>query len=827
MVLTQLKKITIAFIILFATFDYGRATEVIRINQLGYLPVSVKVGVFLSSEKFTAETFSVHRSISGEKVFEGKTKQAKAENWGMETAFRLDFSDFEETGGFYLQVENIRSSSFRINPDVYSGTADFILNYLRQQRCGYNPYLKDSCHIHDGIIVDHPTKSGQKINVTGGWHDASDYLQYSTTSVNTVFQMMFAYMHFPEIYNDEFDEKGEEGANQVPDILDEIKWGLQWMLKMNPSKSEMYNQIADDRDHIGFRLPTNDKADYGLGEYRPVYFVTGKPQGLAEFKNQSTGVSSVAGKFASGFAMAAKLFKKKEPEFSEQLKKKAVEAWNFALSDTGFCQTACNVSPYFYEERNYTDDLELAATQLYTVTGDKKYLDEARYWGEKERVSPWIKDGQARHYESYPFINLGHYFLDQSGEKTFSEYYSDGLDSLYDRGKDDPFFNGLPFIWCSNNLVAAAITQAKLYQTTTGDNKYEEMEAALRDWLFGCNPWGTAMICGLPGAEDSPRWPHSSYTALRGENTYGGLVDGPVYNSIYKSLIGIELTKDDEYAPFNSGKAVYHDDFGDYSTNEPTMDGTASLSFYLAATEKEGRKQKKDETDYKKDSFGTIVRFNPDEKNIYLFFTADTYFEGGHHILEVLKKNNIKGSFFFTGNFLRNPEQHNIIQEIIKEKHYIGPHSDNHLLYCSWEKRDSTLITFTEFQDDIRKNYYELEKFGIKEPDAPYFMPPYEWYNQQIHDWSRQMGLYLINFTPGTGTNADYTTPEMENYRSSETLLFGLKEFERVKDKGLNGAILLIHPGTAPERTDKFYLKLDTIITYFSSKGYKFKSLQN
>lgn len=584
----------IGIILLIFAFGSLQAVDVIRINQLGYLPNSTKVAVFLSSEKVDVSTFTIHDAISEKVVFTGKVQEKNAEPWGMKTAFRLNFSAVQDEGGFFIKVGETVSPAFRINADVFDGTADFILNYLRQQRCGYNPFLKDSCHVHDGIIVDHPTKTGQKIDVTGGWHDASDYLQYSTTSINTVFQMMFAYQNFPEIYGDEFDEHGEEGSNGIPDILDEIKWGLEWMLKMNPAPGEMYNQIADDRDHVGYRLPVGDTADYGLGEYRPVYFVTGKPQGLAKHKNQSTGVSSIAGKFASGFALGSELFQKTNPDFAAAIKQKALEAWNFALSDTGFTQTACNVSPYFYEERNFADDLELAAAQLFRTTGEQKFLDEAVYWGNQEPVSPWIKNGTARHYESYPFVNLGHHFLIQNEKKDFGEYYAGGLQLLHERGKDDPFLHGLPFIWCSNNVLVGAITQARLYAEQTGDNRFEEMEAALRDWLFGCNPWGTAMICGLPGAEDSPMFPHSSYTVLLGGTTPGGLVDGPIAAEINNSLIGITLLREDEYAAFNKGKAVYHDDIGDYSTNEPTMDGTASLSFYLASLENSGRKQAAD-----------------------------------------------------------------------------------------------------------------------------------------------------------------------------------------------------------------------------------------
>ena len=178
------------------------------------------------------------------------------------------------------------------------------------------------------------------------------------------------------------------------------------------------------------------------------------------------------------------------------------------------------------------------------------------------------------------------------GNMDFADYYKQGLTLLNERGKNDPFFNGLPFLWCSNNLVAAALTQARLYRKLTNDQKFLELEAALRDWLFGCNPWGTAMICGLPGVENSPMFPHSSYTVIMGGTTPGGLVDGPIEKMRHRQQIGIVVKNPEEYAAFNKGKAVYNDDTGDYATNEPTLDGTASLSFYLASLEKEGKIQK-------------------------------------------------------------------------------------------------------------------------------------------------------------------------------------------------------------------------------------------
>src|SRR6476620_5941437 len=94
---------------------------------------------------------------------------------------------------------------------------------------------------------------------------------------------------------------------------------------------------------------------------------------------------------------------------------------------------------------------------------------------------------------------------------------------------------------------------------------------------------------GLTAAGDKPAYPHSAFTHLGHYPIDGGLVDGPVYTSIYKGLIGISLHEPDEYEPFQSELAVYHDDYGDYSTNEPTMDGTASLVYLLAAMEAQGK----------------------------------------------------------------------------------------------------------------------------------------------------------------------------------------------------------------------------------------------
>jgi peptidoglycan/xylan/chitin deacetylase (PgdA/CDA1 family) len=162
---------------------------------------------------------------------------------------------------------------------------------------------------------------------------------------------------------------------------------------------------------------------------------------------------------------------------------------------------------------------------------------------------------------------------------------------------------------------------------------------------------------------------------------------------------------------------------------------------------------------------------------------------------------------------------------LLDEGHYVGSHSYGHLLYMPWEDPNKLLVTKEEFVADIQKNYAQLNAAGIKTEEATLFIPPYEYYNQQISEWCKEMGIQLMNYTPGTLTNADYTTPDMgEKYRSSKTIFNRIMEVE--KNEGLNGHIMLIHLGTHPDRTDKFYNQLDKLIKALTKKGYTFTGVR-
>lgn len=815
----------------------------IRVNQIGYLPEATKVAVFMSDETAQINGFELVDAFTGEVAFRSSAVRPTGVLGRMKTTCRLDFSGLKTSGAYYIKVLSsggeTRSETFPVGAGVYDGAADFVLNYMRQQRCGWNPFFKDSCHRKDGIIVGHPDprKDSTFLDVTGGWHDASDCLQYTTTSANAIYQMMFAYQSNPEAFSDNHLADGTPGRNGIPDIVDEIYWGLKWLDKMNPEPGEMYNQIADDRDHVGMRVPSDDQADYGWGKggFRPVWYCSGEPQqrGRRGDRNKTTGVASTAGKFASDFALGAEILRPFYPEFAERIGAKAKAAYDAGVAKPGVCQTASVVSPYIYEEGNWVDDMELAAYEMFRRTGDGKYRTEAIEYARREPVTPWMGADSARHYQWYPFMNMGHYRIARNfGGKVSAEFIRNmrsGIQRVYERGKDHPFMFGIPGIWCSNNLTTAMLTQCILYRELTGDTTYQEMEGSLRDWLLGCNPWGVSMIVELPKGGTFPTQPHSFIIKYKMGNTTGGLVDGPVYSTIFGGLLGIHTDGGVNYEEFQPGDLVYHDSTHDYSTNEPTMDGTASLTFPLSYYQREGRElQNKvsgaavlpDRNIYRD---GGIIRTDPSVRHIDFVFTAADKADGADRIISTLRKYNIKGGFFFTGEFFElYPD---VVRRLVAEGHYVGSHSYGHLLYAPWGKRDSMLVTRQEFEEDMFKSYKVLREFGIT--DAPYFIPPYEHYNATISSWARQLGLQVINYTPGTLTNGDYTTPGMSRYFSSKEILGKIREYERTDPDGLNGHIMLIHFGTDPSRTDKFYDKLPGLIRELRRKGYSFTPLKD
>jgi endoglucanase len=561
----------------------------VRASQIGYLPGDSKVSVVFSAATIPS-TYDV-LDEQGAVAASGTVRALDAPAWGRFTRFgEVDLSRIRASGRYRVRVGGVESLPFTIGASVFADAADTMLGFLRQQRCGYNPYLDAVCHRFDGRTADGPRAAGSYLDAHGGWHDAGDTLKYLITSSNATAQLLLAYQIAPAMWRDRTNDLGQPTPNGRPDVLDEARWGVDWLLRLHPSPGELYHMVGDDRDHSGWRLPPDDQSDYGWGRggYRTTYFATGAPQGLGAFKSESSGVANIAGRYAAAMALAYQVWKDVpgESEFARICLRAARDVYALGKAREGVQQGNSYSSPYRYNENTWADDMEWGAAELHRATGESAFLVDARRYATLAEAVSWMGRETTLHYEFYPFMNAGHarlHDLPRTAAPTRREtagYYKAGLDATVATGRANAWRIGVPFIWCSNNLVVALATQGAMYERMTGSTDYRAFVTRQRDWLFGVNPWGVSMFTGLGTVFATDV--HLPIVQIKKTLVPGALVDGPVQEPIFTSLKGVSRSRPDAFALFQSAQAVYHDDWQDYSTNEPTMDGTASAILLMA-----------------------------------------------------------------------------------------------------------------------------------------------------------------------------------------------------------------------------------------------------
>jgi hypothetical protein len=571
----------------------GREPIFIRANQVGYAEREQKIALAFSKSALP-ENFSVVDAVSKKSIFAGRTRTIPNAAWGRFTNHaELDFSRLRTPGNYFIRCGDGVSLAFQIGARPLDSLPDELLKFMREQRCGYNPWLGTNCHQLDGRTTYGPLTNGTPLDAIGGWHDAGDLLKYLLTSGNATAQMLLAYelnshaTNHALLFSDHVDALGNPNANGIPDLLDEARWGLDWMLKLHPVPDQLYHQVADDRDHAGWRLPQNDPVDYGwgIGGARVVYFADGQPQGLKKYQSVSSGLANLAGRYAAAMALAHQIWKNepRQKDFAKKCLQAGIEVYELGRAKEGVQQGNSYGSSYRYAETTWADDMEWGAAELFRATGETNFLADAKRYAKLAADESWMGKEQAGHYQYYPFVNVGHFRLyglvDDDFKKILAGYYRTGIERCIAAGEKNPYRVGVPFIWCSDNLVVALVTQCRLYERMTGDTRYREFAAKQRDWLLGRNPWGITMFTEIGTV--FPRDVHLMTVQLLKRSVRGGLVDGPVYESIFKSLKGVSIREPDPLAAFQ-GSAVYHDDWHDYSSNEPTMDGTASAILMFA-----------------------------------------------------------------------------------------------------------------------------------------------------------------------------------------------------------------------------------------------------
>jgi endoglucanase len=382
-----------------------------RYNLTGYHSEERKIAFVLSKEALDYSVDVIEEN-TGHTTLKGLLKPAEGSRWGnFPYQYDYDFSDLSRPGVYRIKIGKHLSPEIRVaEPGIDSWLED-ALGFLRQQRCGYNPYFDVVCHQWDGRIFDAPVPDSTYYDFTGGWHDAGDQLKYLITSSNAIARLLMSYQFDPEAFLDQVDAMGHPSPNGIPDVLDEAKWGLDWILKLHPKEDWLVHQIADDRDHRGFKFPHKDNAEYGWGpnSYRVAYFATGQPQGLGKWKSQANGIANLAGRSAAALALGARIWKAAgiDDAFALRCKTAALELYQMGKEQEGFQQGNSYGAPYRYNENTWTDDMEWAAAELYKLTGDTAFLQDAIHYALLTKDDGWMARDTMLHYELYPFYEYG------------------------------------------------------------------------------------------------------------------------------------------------------------------------------------------------------------------------------------------------------------------------------------------------------------------------------------------------------------------------------------------------------------------------------------
>lgn len=516
----------------------------IRVNQVGYRSSELKTAAVFSNDEVRDLHFRVLDAKNRKSIFSGTLtpQSVKPENYRY--FFSADFSRLGSAGKYVIEVDGNTSPVFSVGENLYGGVADSLLKFFRVQRCGYTePLLHGICHPDDiSRIIDEKGKTiNEKIDLTGGWHDAADYIKFLNTTAFVTYTLMFSYEFDPVKFG------SDNNRNSVPDILEEAKIGLDWLLRANYKNKSFISQVQDLRDHDqGWRMPEGDQ----LANDRAGYLGIGK---------------NTAGMYVAVMSMAARIWREtiKYDQFADYCQSTAEVFYTSIdrLNDLDKSGTG------EYRDNSYYSKVALGAVELYQTTANPDYLKKAIEMGRRAGSDFWWSWADIGAYAHY---KLALY------DTQFRDYLRKNLVHFDGIKNKDPFGRGVDYVWGSNNASLGAALQVILWKKLTGDNSFDSLLVLQRDYILGRNPWGVSFIYNI--GSNPVKKLHSQIAYFNQGRIPGAMSGGPVKRELFEKQ-NIKLEQNDRAAEFQSSAAVFYDDRNDYLTNEPAISSNATALF--------------------------------------------------------------------------------------------------------------------------------------------------------------------------------------------------------------------------------------------------------
>ena len=556
--------------LLICHFVQAQVSDKIRINQVGYLPNSRKVA-FLVNPTTSVYEFFLKDVGTNQIVFSGNViLHTQGDSASGDNVYILDFSNFSSTGVFYIEIPNLgRSFSFTIKNDVYNEAFYKMMRSYYLQRCGIRvedgDFIHEICHLQEKNSPYHSStgQSGTK-DVSGGWHDAGNYEKYVSPAAVTCALLLYTYEFFKDKV-ESFNLNIPESNNGVPDILDEVRYELEWMLKMQRDDGAVHHCVAVDGWSYWPCMPE---------EHNDTRYVM-----------QVTSVDTAD--FAAVMAIAARVFKDIDPDFSNKVLQKAELAWqwleqNSQIVPPGGYKTLIMTDTY--EDNNDADERFWAAAELYRTTGKSKYNDYvlANYekWIPTVNSFFWWKEVHVLGMFAYYFST--HTTASLTVKNKIKEDTLNFINSKINwiNSSDNGYrvvLDLTEYYWGSNSIVGNYSVMILFANMMEPNLEYVNVVLEQLDYLFGRNAMNKVYVSGIgsnyvkyhhyaPSICDNVLEPWPGF-ASGGPNRYGG--DQRLYNLISNGVPPAKCFIDDEEET-------------SYASNEPCILYNAPWQFVIA-----------------------------------------------------------------------------------------------------------------------------------------------------------------------------------------------------------------------------------------------------